>query len=188
MIQKGKIPKQANFVTLNPRIKASDKIQVPSQTQSWTASRRVALVNNYGAAGSNAAIVLRNYQEPHASAEIPALKTYPIVMSAKSAGSLQSYVEGLKNFISTANVSLSDVAYSLAKRHNPSFEYRTAFTTKDTAGLVSNLERLSAEELAVKRDTKRSVVLAFGGQTGRTVIVSKDLYDTNQIFRSHLVR
>lgn len=88
MMQKKIIPKKANFATLNPRIKTSDQIVVPQQTQSWTCSRPVALVNNYGAAGSNAVIVVRSYQEPHVASETHAVTAYPIVLSAKSAASL----------------------------------------------------------------------------------------------------
>jgi acyl transferase domain-containing protein len=64
MIQHGAIPKQANFVKLNPQINlsSSDKISVPRVTQPWDTTRRIALVNNYGAAGSNAAIVKREHE------------------------------------------------------------------------------------------------------------------------------
>lgn len=189
-MQKRTIPKQANFNTLNPRIKASDHIVVPTHTQPWTAARMVALVNNYGAAGSNAAIVVQDYQKPYVAPQPPALAAYPIVLSAKSAISLQLYMGELKRFVCAANVPLGEIAYALSRRQNPAFEYRTAFSTEDIAGLTATLDRLNVNkgEAGVTRTAKRPVVLAFGGQTGRTVTVSRDLYDTSLLFRNHLVR
>ncbi|KAE8373923.1 hypothetical protein BDV26DRAFT_296474 [Aspergillus bertholletiae] len=188
MMQKRTIPKQANFGTLNPRIKAADQIVVSQYTQPWAAARRVALVNNYGAAGSNAAIVVQEYEKPHAAPQSPAGITYPIVLSAKSAISLRLYMQELRRFVCTANVPLRDVAYSLARRQNPAFEYRAAFSAEDIAGLTATLDRLNANtiEAGTTRTLKRPVVLAFGGQTGRTVTVSKDLYNSSPIFRNHL--
>lgn len=43
------------------------------------------------------------------------------------------------------------------------------------------------DEAFTTRTSKRPVVLAFGGQTGRTVTASRDLYDTSHIFSHHLV-
>ena len=55
MMQKRIIPKQANFVSLSPRIAAppGDTLSVPKETQTWTTTsgKYVALVNNYGAGG-----------------------------------------------------------------------------------------------------------------------------------------
>ncbi|KAE8137485.1 hypothetical protein BDV38DRAFT_283033 [Aspergillus pseudotamarii] len=188
MMQKRTIPKQASFKTLNPRIKASDHIVVPKHTQPWTAARMVALVNNYGAAGSNAAIVVQEYQKPCVAPQPPAVAAYPIVLSAKSAISLQLYMGELKRFVCAANVPLREIAYALSRRQNPAFEYRTAFSTENIAGLTATLDRLNVSkgEAGFTRTSKRPVVLAFGGQTGRTVTVSRDLYDTSLLFRNHL--
>ncbi|RHZ53126.1 hypothetical protein CDV55_100294 [Aspergillus turcosus] len=168
MMQKGTIPKQANFATLNLKIKASDQIVVPQQTQPWTSSRHVALVNNYGAAGSNAAVILRAYKPPRPAPQRPSLTAYPIVLSAKSAASVRLYLRELERFVRADSISLRDVAYSLARRQNPSFEHRVAF------------------EAVITRASERPVVLAFGGQTGRTVTVSRQLYEACGLFRRHL--
>ncbi|KAF5855864.1 hypothetical protein ETB97_008293 [Aspergillus alliaceus] len=188
MMQKGTIPKQANFATLNPKIKASDQIVVPQQTQPWTSSRHVALVNNYGAAGSNAAIILRAYEKPRSAPQRPALTAYPIVLSAKSAASVRLYLRELGRFIRADSISLRDVAYSLARRQNPSLEHRVAFVAGDMADFRSDLERLNVknEEAVIPRASNRPVVLAFGGQTGRTVTVSRELYEAGGLFRRHL--
>ncbi|KAJ5497536.1 hypothetical protein N7463_009523 [Penicillium fimorum] len=180
------IPKQANFTTLNPKIKRSEQIEVPQQTQAWTSSQPVALVNNYGAAGSNAAIILRAYTPPgtqcqdlHPSSAVP-----PIVVAAKSASSLQMYLEKLTRFISNSHdISLRDVAYSLMRQQNPNLEYRASFVARDISELRRSIQN---QDLDIKRSETQPIVLAFGGQTGRTVTVSRELYDSSALLRHHL--
>lgn len=185
MLQHKTIPKQASFVTLNPRIKAlpSDRIIVPKTTQPWAAQRRVALVNNYGAAGSNAAILLREYQKGGDEQPLTA-ETYPILLSAKTPAHLQSYVRALKSFLPTTNASLASIAYNLARRQNISFQHRVAFTATDRESLLAALDGPDASPTQTE---KQPIVLAFGGQTGRTVTISRELYDNCHILQQHLV-
>ncbi|RMZ75270.1 hypothetical protein DV737_g5363, partial [Chaetothyriales sp. CBS 132003] len=103
MMQYKTIPKQANFVSLNPHIKVSpsDRITVPKATQSWNPRRHIALVNNYGAAGSNVAIAIR---------DMPSSTLYPILLSAKSARSLQLYMDALKVYSPKFKTSIGAIA------------------------------------------------------------------------------
>jgi acyl transferase domain-containing protein len=190
MMHHGMIPKQANFVTLNPRITTSpdDRISIPTATQPWVAER-IALVNNYGAAGSNAAILLREHSRtqqmvPGATSTTVPATPYPILLSAKSASHLEAYVNKLRVYLSSTDVSLQDVAYNLARRQNLSFKYRVAFIAADTHDL---LLALSGAHIPPVPAVRSPVVLVFGGQTGRTVTVSRELYDECDIFRRHLV-
>ena len=201
MMQYKTIPKQANFVSLNPRIKAAalGQIIVPKTTQSWIARRHIALVNNYGAAGSNVALVIRSYPKPFSS---PAGDTIlgtqdcssspsvisPMLLSAKTANSLQSYMDMLQSYLSKVENSLENVAYKIAQTHNASFEHRIAFTAASVQSAISTLNSSTAAmDGALVRTTKYPVVLCFGGQTSPSVSVSQDLYERCDLFRSHLV-
>lgn len=191
MMQHETIPKQANFESLNPRIQHSplDRIKIPTTLQPWVAQRHLALVNNYGAAGSNAAIILRPHQEPSSRSRKGlangqsslSADVYPIMISAKSENSVKMYLDALKTSLSGAGTPAADIAYNIARRSNPSFDFRTAFTASD----VKEIAYL--DEPKITRTGKQSVVMAFGGQTGNTVTVSKDLYDSSDLFRKHLV-
>jgi acyl transferase domain-containing protein len=61
MMQHRMILKQANFKTINRKIGICEGISVPTSTTSWAAPKKIALVNNYGAAGSNAALLIREH-------------------------------------------------------------------------------------------------------------------------------
>ncbi|RYP43080.1 hypothetical protein DL770_011874 [Monosporascus sp. CRB-9-2] len=197
MMQYKTIPKQPNFVTLHPRIKAfpSDRITVPKTTQPWTNRRHIALVNNYGAAGSNVALLLRAYSAPvPSSREVapgargrPSPSTvYPILLSAKTPNHLRLYLDELKLYLPKAEA-LADVAYKIARSHNLSFEHRIAFTAPDVETAIASLDssRVKTDGTATPK-AKYPVVLCFGGQTGRKVAVSRDLYDSCDLFKAHL--
>ncbi|MCJ1386383.1 hypothetical protein MMC17_009509, partial [Xylographa soralifera] len=192
MMQHKTIPKQANFVTLNPRIKcsATDRITVPKENQPWTAQMRAALVNNYGAAGSNAAIVLHEYTEDQTlnrSHTQPSLALYPILLSAKSETSLRSYVTALESCLPKAGESLSRIAFNIARRQNASFEYRAAFVASDSGALLSRLKDIAGGTADLTKCTERlPVVLCFGGQTSRNVTLSQELFHGCELLQTHL--
>ncbi|KAK6215493.1 polyketide synthase protein [Colletotrichum tabaci] len=201
MMQHQAIPKQANFSRLNRTIKVlpgdSDDVVVPESTLAWTTTttteRRAALVNNYGAAGSNAAILVRQHTPAPStrqsiSSPVSSSTAYPIALSAKSETSLRSYMDVLKSFLldrdeyGNPRRPLASVAYHIARAHNPAFDRRVAFVAHDAQDAAAALHTTSPAVVAAKRP----VVLCFGGQTGRTVSVSKALYDDSDLFKSHL--
>lgn len=182
------IPMQANFKSINPRIRysASEKITIPKTTERWSAKQHIALVNNYGAAGSNAAIALRDY--PYAVLGLgserrysSSFEPYPIMISAKSTNSAKKYMDALISSLAVSGAPIEDVAYNLARRQNPSFEYRLAFTATDAGQLAAKNNE------TICRAEKQPVVLCFGGQTGSHVTVSKHMYERCDLFREHLV-
>lgn len=189
MMQYRTIPKQANFTLLNSKIKTSpeDRITVPTRTVPWSSPKHIALVNNYGAAGSNAAILIREHCEtPSGSspeAQIGVSCPAPILLSAKTATSLESYIQVLKEYLSKQKASMESVAYNIAQKHDVSFEHRIGLVADDVAGLQSSLHINGKTSIT----SKKSVVLCFGGQTGRTVTVSRELYDECDLLKKHLV-
>jgi len=60
MMQYREIPRQANFTSLNPKIDAftESRMAIPTITRHWDSVFYAACVNNYGAAGSNAAALV----------------------------------------------------------------------------------------------------------------------------------
>lgn len=154
MMQHSQIPKQPNFTRLNPKIPAlePDKLAIASQTRPWqTAMRRTALVNNYGAAGSNAAIVLRQYHADltvqDATCALPEDGTieYPIFLSAKTPESLREYAATLRRFLDrNPSVALGDIAYNVARKQNRTLEYATTWTASSLSVLKQTLGSIAS--------------------------------------------
>ena len=184
------IPKQANFTSINPKIRSSaeDRITVSTKTVPWTSSKHIALVNNYGAAGSNAAILIRAHPVERRRAVTitptvhPILFFHPILLSAKTATSLTSYAEALKTYLSKGTASLGDISYNIAQAHDVSLNCRVGFVSDAIDSTISSLSRTKTFDAI-----KSPVILCFGGQTGRTVTASKELYSSSDLFQKHLV-
>ncbi|KAI1407386.1 hypothetical protein F5Y13DRAFT_131466 [Hypoxylon sp. FL1857] len=207
MMQHGSIPKQPNFTRLNPKIPAlePDKLAIADRSRPWQSStRRAALVNNYGAAGSNAAIVLREYRPGLTAQDITNILPestkveYPIFLSAKTPESLRAYSAALKKFLDrNASVTLGNVAYNLGRKQNKTLEYTSTWTTSSLPSLKQDLDAIASGTKPIsqrKIDKKKAatvqwptpVVLCFGGQTGRSIYLSRDLVQSSSLLREHL--
>ncbi|KAL8662082.1 MAG: hypothetical protein Q9202_005056 [Teloschistes flavicans] len=202
MMQNRMIPKQANFVSLNPAIPSleADRMAISKHTQPWDGSRRCAVVNNYGAAGSNVAIVLQEQNdlkhgavEPSGKRSPHAVREFPIIIQAKSSERLRTYCTALRSFIAKAHKAhrrdlLANVAYNLAKKQNRSLESSFTFTADSIEALGEQLEAASLRSDSFNQTAGpgRPVVLCFGGQSGRQVQVSEDLYRSSRILQTHM--
>ncbi|KAI8629900.1 beta-ketoacyl synthase [Xylariaceae sp. FL1651] len=194
MMEHSVIPKQAGFSRLNPKINPSGRIIIPQNNVNWQ-GQHVALVANYGAAGSNAAIVLR---EPDSRSKQRSVfrnttpgHAYPLLISAKSRESLSLYLAALKKWLPGNGGSFANVAFNISRRQNTDFHYRVAFTATSEADLLNKLNassssmKSSSNELSSR---KRPVILCFGGQNGRTVRLSKELYESSKLLKTHMNR
>ena len=200
MMQKRVIPKQANFKQLNPKIAplGSDHITIPTHTQAWSTPKRIAVVNNYGAAGSNAAIVVQGVDSAHASPVTNghvvsiAASELPFFVSAKTPESLREYCTLLKANLSTIRESHGtkaalNLAYNLSTKQNRGFEYNYSFTASTLEEVAANLDQAASIDFKKVSAARRSIVLCIGGQSGRTVHLDEGLFRNSKILQKHLV-
>ena len=189
MVNKAAIPPLASHKSLNPKIPAlaPDRLAISSSLEVWKASPRAALVNSYGAAGSNSAVLLcqapdTNKQPPRLS---PAMEfSYPIILSASSKISLLANAEKIATFLESENskCTIADVAFTLVekrKRHPLQF----VSTESSIPGLVKALRSMPDP---LNAPQPRKVVLTFSGQSRQSVGLNKSLYDAFPLFRHHL--
>lgn len=203
MLQNKTIPVQANFTTLNPKIPPlePDRMAIPLATQKWDTDSRVACINNYGAAGSNAAMIVC---EPPSAAltsygrigkHKTSLTKYPIFISASSTTSLRAYCETLQKYcVQLSSVSapedlLVNVAFNLSDKQNRSFPHvftTTAATLDELNGHLAAGASESSTHYTQVNSRVKPVVLVFGGQVNNAVGLSKRVYDASTLLRSHL--
>lgn len=183
MLQKGIIPLQANFTTLNPKIKwlHSDRMEIPRTSMPWNSEFRAMCINNYGASGSNAAMIV--CQPPETSShQNRSLPKYPIFISAFSKASLTMYCSVLQRQLPSVS-SLADLAFNLADKQNRSLPHALIATTTSLAELNEQLGICASAQLPVQT---KPVVLVFGGQTTNIVNLCKIVYDSSALLRFHL--
>ncbi|MCJ1352385.1 MAG: hypothetical protein MMC33_002369 [Icmadophila ericetorum] len=192
MMQHRSIPKQANFTTLNPNIAPLEpsNMVIPRSTRSWNVDFMAACINNYGAAGSNAAmIVTQSPRIPSVTSTSISLPKYPIMISAHSSASIQESCMALKCFLEknselTEDHLLASIAFNLAHKQNRSLG---CFTATAATSLEQLREYFS---LAVTEPTPKAkpVVLVFAGQTGNSVAFSEVAFHGSLLLQHHLRR
>lgn len=202
MLNKGLLPPQASFDTVSPAIEATsgDHMSVPTQLVPWNSKFRVALINNYGASGSNASMVVT--ETPSLSigtSESPATeltgRCHPIWLGALDGPSLSRHAAALHRYLtrSTEEPSVANISFQLARQSNRALEHKALFTVRSTDELKAKLLTLkddasiNASTLVSKSPSPRpAVVLCFGGQISTFVGLDRQLYDGITILRKNL--
>ena len=193
MINNASIPPQAGYKSLNPKIPGlgADKMSIASKVTHWEAELLAACVNSYGAAGSNCAMICcegppQNTERCKQIATAETGTTYPIIISAASQESLYANAESLGRYLqkTTPKPNLGDLAFTLSKRRRI---HRQAFiaSSSDINDLAQTLKNEAQKSFEVPQMPKR-VVLAFGGQTKRTVNMEKRLYESHPRLRNYI--
>ncbi|KAH9227190.1 hypothetical protein K456DRAFT_1754413 [Colletotrichum gloeosporioides 23] len=200
MLKNSRIPPQASFQSLNPNIPtlAPDKMEIPRQLTPWDARDRIACVNNYGAAGSNSVVMIRNAptNESHLGVldEQPvAPSKWPLILSASTEESLSQYAQEVLDLVrrvgsaKPSGFDLPDILFHLAQRANHALKIVVSTTVSDMRELEMILSQVASGcSLITKVASPPPTILVFGGQDGRYVGLSEDVYKSSQILRHHL--
>ncbi|KAI0845061.1 hypothetical protein F5Y00DRAFT_273309 [Daldinia vernicosa] len=201
MIQKGMIPPQPGYTSMNPAIGATpaDKMNIPTSLQKWDAKFRAALINNYGASGSNASMILT--QSPFINTEIakniskvPNHVKCPFWLAGLDDQSLRRYGKAFRRFLNKENYpatdfSLSNISFNLARQSNRSLDKAVLFSVRSIEELdqkLNSLERGDSNMIPIARPSPKPVVLCFGGQVSTFVGLDKGLYEGIAVLRRHL--
>lgn len=209
MLQHGQIPPQANLSVLNPALGSLEEanMEIPRQLQQWDEPFRAICVNNYGASGSNAVMIVCQPPPPRA-ADVRRLAAtspqYPFLIASHSDAALQRYCRGLLHVIQTYEQQqtssdvgsdkafLSRIAFNLAQKQNHPLQCRATFQ----AGSLSELKACLDIELKTPQTpqtprkplTSKPVVLVFAGQTGHRPRLSQEAYRLSVLLQRHLDR
>lgn len=198
MIRKGAIPPQASFDTINPAIGATpaDKMRIPTSLTPWNTDFRAALINNYGASGSNASIVVT--QSPRSlsrklidqSGAIEDAK-YPFWLSGLDDRSLRAYSSILRRYLKenteASTFSLSTIAFNISRQSNRTLDRGLMFSCRSVQELEEKLAGYNDGSLpSLSRPASRPLILCFGGQNSTFVGLDRRIYDNIQVFRKHL--
>ena len=192
MLRNRIIPPVISLKQLNPRIKdlASDGTCIDTELVPWYHGRsgsgsgkRLALLNNFGAAGSNAAMILEEASLPSRN-DTSRPHAFVLGLSCDSQEALEqqrsAYLQLLKDEISDSNVTaLGDLAYTSTARRQQ-HRFRLAVAGQSREELCANLEKASPVDL---RDVQHKVVFVFSGQGGQYGGMGAKLYQTVPTFR-----
>jgi len=194
VFQNNYIPPHIGVKTgLNPALPDLDKLGVviPFHAAPWgpTGShKRLAMVNNFGAAGGNTAMIIEE-ASPRTRLREDTREAHTITVSARTAQSLSWNIRRLVDYIESPqeDLSLADVAYTLSARRRH-YEYRKSVVVKSLADAVKQL-RPHIETAAAQTPTsvkRPPVAFAFAGQGTFYVGIGTQLYRDSPFFRSQI--
>lgn len=191
MLRHRTIPRQISLKNLNPRIAPleSDHTIIDTEMTAWVPSRadmpRVAMLNNFGAAGSNATMLIEEFAPSPSTRSV--LKGTPFVfgVSAKTETALHElrakYLLWLQS-PESETISLGDIAYTTTARRQ-AYSYRLSVTAGDRNELTDKLAKASIMKTP---DSKKHVVFIFSGQGSQYLGMGKALYLTCAVFKKHI--
>ena len=197
MMHEGAVPPQASFQSINLDFKASpeDNMDITTTLKPWNPAVRSALINNYGASGSNASMVIT--EAPRSSdrqdfAHITG-RSVPFWFAGFDANSLKNYVVKFRKFLTSKigadqTPSLANLSFQLSRQTNRTLAqslFLSANSFEDLDQKLSAFENDPTNQ-SVKKPTFRPVILCFGGQISTFVGLDKDLYESMTVLRKYL--
>ncbi|CAG8883003.1 unnamed protein product [Penicillium egyptiacum] len=191
MMRHQTIPVQANHSQLNPKIPAlePDNLAIPRSTTPWKAPMQIACINNYGAAGSNAAMIVHAPIPTKHAGTVCALPKYPIRLTANSETSMQAYCQSMLKYIQkwrrqySESEILASVSFHLSHQQNKSLPLDTIATVSSMSELIRLLDSPQLQQRSV---VSRNPILVFGGQTSKQVGLSRQIFEASLPLRRHL--
>ncbi|KAH9896595.1 ketoacyl-synt-domain-containing protein [Cubamyces lactineus] len=177
MLRERTIPRHISFKSLNPRIPdpSVDHVTIDTTTVPWESGRRhkrLALLTNFGAAGSNGALILEEH--------IPPLRTVatdrPLVLgiSCKTPAAAEQLRQAYLAHLGAMNDdtdSLQDFTYTATARRQL-YHYRISASGTSREDIVAALR--SAAVVEARPATE--VIFVFSGQGSQYVGMGSDLY------------
>lgn len=198
------IPAQAFFDQLNPRIPPLELANtiIPTTNMPWREATegkpRVAVVNNFGAAGSNTALIIEEHVTSTTSGTTPRCReesrdslVYVFGISAKTEEALMALRNRYVDWLQTEDgqrARLEDVAYTATSRRQL-YDWRIAFSVGSKDELLQKLLGSHPSNIATATITRvphsapPKTVFVFSGQGSQYLGMGASLYRTQPIFR-----
>ncbi|KAI8970630.1 ketoacyl-synt-domain-containing protein [Trametes punicea] len=176
MMRERTIPRHISFQRLNPSIPdlTIDNVRIDKENVPWQCRREthLALLTNFGAAGSNVALILEEYLPPprQALTERDLILGLSCKSSAAAEQRRQAYMEKLKG-TTEDKASLRDFAYTATARRQL-HPYRLAASGGCKEELLASLH---AAKIVEVRPCSQ-VIFVFSGQGSQYVGMGADLY------------
>jgi acyl transferase domain-containing protein/acyl carrier protein len=200
----GFIPPQASFTKLSRNIDArpDDMMEVVTELRPWAEEHKLALLNNYGACGSNASLVVaqppKSLSAPKRRDSNPNERRYPFWISGLDSRAIAAYAAKLGPYLGSLpqDITLADISFNMNRQSNRGLGQAFVFSCRSVAELHEKLEQAARtspqDDAAAKRvgmvpaKTERPVILCFGGQVSRFVGLDRKLFDSTTVLRRHL--
>ncbi len=187
------IPASLHFVNPSPRVAWGEiPLDIPRERATWPQGEgpRLAGVNAFGIAGSNAHVVLEEAPPPAVAARSQERATSLLPISAKSREALVALAGAYAELLERPSApALQDACWSATTRRAP-LDLRAAFVAPDRASMAASLRRFASGEPASAEGQaltpREKVVFVLPGQGGQWVGMGRELVEREPAFRTAL--
>ncbi|KAH6950062.1 beta-ketoacyl synthase [Fusarium avenaceum] len=187
MFRNNEIPMQAGLNTLNPVLGdlQSSGLLIPRQNMAWLPLKgmpRRAVLNNFGAAGSNASLLIEEWMgQKNKQDQAYSRSAYVFALSAKSEKALQSAVDRHIDFLAESHAQLADICYTATSRRQY-YDHRFSIACSSKGDLLAKLQQLKATSPSPARKVT-STVFVFTGQGALYNGMGRELMSTYPPFK-----
>ncbi|KAI1087105.1 hypothetical protein F5B19DRAFT_476760 [Rostrohypoxylon terebratum] len=200
MMRHGFVPPQASFKKLNHAItvRSDDMMEIVTSLRPWTEKHKRALINNYGACGSNACMVIA---QPPASLAGRRTRTennqssrLPFWITGLDTRSISAFAAKLTSWLQRHtgdDITLEDISFAMHRQSNRALPQSLIFSCESLGELKKKLIQVSSSPSEAKKaidvtPSKPPVILCFGGQVSAFVGLDRSLHDNVAVLRWHL--
>ena len=191
MTQNQTVPAQVSLRDLNPRIAplGVDGTIIAREQEEWTTADgqpRLAMLNNFGAAGSNGALILQEHIDTitSGSSDVAERPTYAFGFSAKTKSALLAYKKVFMLYLekSSATLSLRDICYSSMARRQ-TYSQRSCVCASSIDELSKKLRNVEPVDVKRSASPRPSIALIFSGQGSQYMAMGRELFASHPTFR-----
>ncbi|KFY80937.1 hypothetical protein V499_00270 [Pseudogymnoascus sp. VKM F-103] len=200
VIAKGAIPPQASFHNINPAVNPllTDKIDIATELKPWEPPFRAALINNYGASGSNASLVVTQAPSSMEFSRVAVQSSaaeYPFWLCGFDDQSLRRYATRFLELLESKTIcgnelSLANLSFQVYRQSNRSLGQALLFSSRSIQDLKDKLREIGTGDRGVSTMSRplstSPVILCFGGQISRSVGLDQEVYGHVKILQKHL--
>ncbi len=186
-VRENLIPATLHFRKPNPRLELEkSRFFVNAETDVWkTVGLRRAAISSLGVGGTNGHIIIEEFGASPSIMEKADALGHSLLISAKSAESLELQIEGFRHFFATAKnkPSLRDAAYTLLEGRRE-FDHRAVICAVNSMQLTSNFPVSAVIPRGqVDADKERKIGWVFTGQGSQRLQMGAWLYRQEPTFR-----
>lgn len=196
-VKNKQIPQNLHFLKPNPNIPFEQyKLRVPTQLEPWPATPYPALggVNSFGAGGTNAHVVLEEYQASKIDNKptVAARDIQLFTLTARSIKALKANAHVYIGFLKSSETSLQDICFSAATRRS-AHEHKLAIASRSKEELIAALEAFTQDETRPGMSYGKSAGMhkpklgfIYSGQGPQWYAMGQQLLKTCPLFRQTL--
>jgi len=191
IIKNGIVPPQPHApFKLNPRFPDLSKLNIrvaEKVTQLSGTSKKKVFLNNFDAAGGNAAFVIEEAPAQRIK-EIPDLRTHHMVaVSARTLNSLTSNKQRLlEHLVANPHINLADLAYSTTARSMHE-DLKEAYQGQNVHEIAEKIRKDLATTGKPKKVNPGAVVFVFTGQGSQYAGMGQALFHTSPTFKEYIL-